>query len=524
MLPGQLVNVLNVPFALSSTSRSRNASISSTSSEFRTMDPMDKFLNPRPAPAKPPALRLKTSPSLIQRSWSSASPPTSATSLASRRGRSLSSKGSSQPSSANTLRVIRLTKKPSVEERSRSNSRSSNRSGGIIGAFRALKSPRIASPDDFSDRGIPTPIEPTSREDLMATSKFQTTAITEEVDFAYPGPTQGLALRREFHEGADGSAVTMMSSFGHHRRQRSLSRDPSPLHHSLSLQGPAEKRSMDETSLPYQPLETLNEVASTSNTPLWPLTAVKVEGQQVVDENHPPLDLEKRLPTLPNTPSSAYPPSICDEPAECGSYEIENLRSRFSNTTIGTESYTNSYIQNNQSRFSDWTDCTTRASPKSEYESILDFEPMSPPTDAESEFGDNKHNRSDAGLDFDLDRAEHSATKQDGLPSAISFSTVSSDISATPSSRVDLGSVTNARVSRSKFQHYSLPTAESGSGATLKPAPTAEHVTPLVVGDHRTGAFRPPIGAFDESSISHSTSMKELLNELSYLGGMIQRT
>src|SRR3989440_3303923 len=62
LMPGQLVNVLNVPFHLSS-GRSRNDSVSSTSSELRTMNPEDKFLNPPPVPAPPPKLsRLNTSP------------------------------------------------------------------------------------------------------------------------------------------------------------------------------------------------------------------------------------------------------------------------------------------------------------------------------------------------------------------------------------------------------------------------------------------------------------------------------
>src|SRR6266516_3551276 len=66
LMPGQLVNVLNVPFHLSS-GRSRNDSVSSTSSELRTMNPEDKFLNPRPVPAPPSKLsRRNTSPILPQ--------------------------------------------------------------------------------------------------------------------------------------------------------------------------------------------------------------------------------------------------------------------------------------------------------------------------------------------------------------------------------------------------------------------------------------------------------------------------
>ena len=59
LLPGQLVNVLQVPLALSG-NRSRNSSVSSTSSGIRTLNPADKFMNPRPAPESPKFLRVNT--------------------------------------------------------------------------------------------------------------------------------------------------------------------------------------------------------------------------------------------------------------------------------------------------------------------------------------------------------------------------------------------------------------------------------------------------------------------------------
>ncbi|KIX07274.1 uncharacterized protein Z518_01927 [Rhinocladiella mackenziei CBS 650.93] len=535
LLPGQLVNVLNVPFALS-TSRPRNDSVSSTGSEYRTMNPTDKFLNPRPVPAKPSLPRLKTSPTFPQQSWSSSSSPVSASS---RQGRSTTSRGPSQPGSANTFRVIRLTKKPSVEGPSRSTSRGSNRSVGIMSAFRALASPRMASPEAGVDRGraatvdenppVPLSRAPSGRSITPKRSGLgQMSPVAEIAPTAASGPNRELALRREFDQTADGVAALTMSSFGQHRRQGSLSREPSTLRNSLSLEGDSEQASLDQPNVHYHPLETLKEVLSASNTPVWPVTAMRVEEGDSVDEKQIPLDLEKRLPTLPNTPSSAYPPSNVDEsPSNRLSDDIEHLQSRFSSTTIETESHTDSYIPHERSHFSDWTYDTAKLSPQSEYDpSIIDFEPMSPAAEDEFEFRDIHpiDVTSEGDHRIDLETKRYSAAKQDGLPSASSFSTVSSVASsATPSSHVDLDGAKEAEFAWSKFQHYSLPTEDVGSGVTLKRASTTEKVAPLVVDEHhRPGTFQPQL-TFDGPAIPHSTSMQQLLDELSYLGGMIQQ-
>lgn len=353
-----------------------------------------------------------------------------------------------------------------------------------------------------------------------------TEPIAEAVASGVTGPARELALRREFEDGSEG-AVTI-SSFGQHRRQRSVSREPSSLCNSLTPEGTIDHKSTDQTTLPYRPLETVKEVASTANTPNWPLTAMKVEGQHLVDEKQVALDLEKRLPTLPNTPSSAYPPSIAEEPeTKDDSNDLANLHSHFSATTIGSESCTDSFIRNDRSRFSDWTCGTTRISPSSHCaSSFVDFEPMSPPLESEFDFGETMPIKvaDEAGDGSETKDEGCSAFNQDGLPSAFSFSTVSSVASsATPNAHVNLDSAVDADFSWSKFQHYSLPSEEIGSGATLKPAPTNEHVAPLIVDEHnRPGVFQPQIGTQDGSAIPHSTSMRQLLDELSYLGGMIQ--
>ncbi|EXJ92660.1 hypothetical protein A1O3_01212 [Capronia epimyces CBS 606.96] len=536
MLPGQLVNVLNVPFALSS-SRSRNNSASSTSSEFRTMDPTDKFLNPRPVPPKPLLPRLNTSPTLPQQSWSLSSSPARAGPT---RGRSASSRGPSDPGSANTPRVMRVTKKPSFQRPNRSTSRGSNRSMGIISAFRALASPRMASPEGTVDRGRtraaehdPAGYVSYGTSERSATPKSSVTEQTPPVLHIVGGspskPTRQLALRRESDEEVDHAAV-VLSSFGQHRRQRSMSREPSSLRNSLSLEETPVHESLDEPGTPNQRLETLTEVASTTTTPVWPPTALKIGVPRSVDDKQPvPLDLEKRLPTLPNTPSSAYPPSTMDDsPSNRLGVDIEGLQSRFSSTTIETGSCTDSHINNEQSRFSDWTCSTTMLSPRSEYapSNTTEFDPTSPLA-VDLDFAGFKtiNVLRKAECQDELGHSNDSATLQEGLPSALSFSTISSVTSSTaPSSHVDLDSAKDAELCWSRFQHYSLPTEDAGSGTTRKPTSTDDHIAPLAVDEqHRTEAFQSRVTDLDGPSLPHSTSMQQLLDELSYLGGMIQQ-
>jgi hypothetical protein len=411
---------------------------------------------------------------------------------------------------------------------------------GIIGAFKALASPRSTSPEASVERGR----SKTSDKDLPAshargssghsvlskkTVLTRTPPIPEATELSPTGPARELVLRREFEEALDGNMGLAITSFQQHRRQRSLSREPSSLRNSLLLdEGPGLKSSEGPSAV-YRPMETLKEIASTANTPIWPLTAIKIEGENLVDDDKDGPDLGKRLPTLPNSPSSAYPPSSIadDSPRLRFEEELENLQSHFSATTIDTESYTNSYINNDQSRFSDWTCGTTRFSPTSDCAaSIIDLEPMNPTVELDHTLRE-VNPMLVAGRDelkIDPKAKGYSAATADSLPSAFSFSTISSIASsAAPSSHIDLDSAKDADFSWSKFQHYSLPTDETESNATFKQVASPKQASPLVLeATDRDQGFQSQLTSFDGSTMPHSTSMQQLLDELSYLGDMIQ--
>jgi hypothetical protein len=523
MLPGQLTNVLNVPFALSSSGRPRNDSSSSTTSEYRTMKPTDKFVNPRPVPAKPSLPRLKTSPTFPPSPWSSTSSPISA-STTGVRGRSASTRTPLQPHSATALRIVRSN--PSSEGPSRSTSQHSNRSIGIIGAFKALASPLLVSPATQNERG--RRLDEVVRSDgtsrgtsgrsvtpkRTATGPATPLSATETVT----GASHELALRRSPKDPNEAAIPISLSSFAQHRRHRSLSREAPSLRSSYEVVQVHEANT-SQAATTHQVLETVQEVASATNTPVWPLTAVKVKGEEKA-EAAIQLDLEKRLPTLPNTPSSAYPPSDVNESPQ------HDPQSHFSCTTIDTASATDSYFFNDTSHFSGWTDAPANFSPQSERTSnATEFEPISPTPDLSFDLLIEEADRENKAVEpKEMLAGVASSTHHNmALPLALSSLTMSSVASsAASSSHPELESAVEGRFSWSTFQHYSLPSAETGSNITVKLPLKAEH--PAASGQLSAPSMvQPHINAQEDPSIAHSTSMQQLLDELSYLGGMIQQ-
>ncbi|KAI9845603.1 MAG: hypothetical protein M1838_001687 [Thelocarpon superellum] len=113
VLPGQIVNVLEIPFEIGSESpRDRSGSVNFLASiepVERTMDPADKYISPRPAPTPRPP-RLATSPTALRHSRSQSLSPTTCSSIGSGR----SSPGGS--GSSGLGRFLPFARKPSQGE------------------------------------------------------------------------------------------------------------------------------------------------------------------------------------------------------------------------------------------------------------------------------------------------------------------------------------------------------------------------------------------------------------------------
>jgi hypothetical protein len=555
LLPGQLVNVLNVPFHLSN-GRSRNDSVSSTSSELRTMNPEDKFLNPRPVPTPPPMLaRLNTSPTFPQppnpsdsSTWSGS--PWSAKSFSSSRGVS--------PNSAAALRIFRLPRKASLDGRSRSIS-PTNKQTGLRAALRQLTSPRPVSPDggingggtdqttcelEISERLLRSRTSSgrvsklSSKSSSKSASREQSPASKTERQAVLLQMSQ-LALRRGLEQPSDLQEPFAVPSFQSNRRQRSRSRDPSSLRNSLTVPDDCivEMSLHDASGHRYQALETLKEAPSQQTTPTWPATARKVdENDRSCGLPHPAL--EKRLPTLPNSPSSAYPPSAAsDSPAKRFSEELKNLKSHFSEMTVSSISYS-SLVEKDRSHFSEWTATTLERSPSSDYciDSICFSSRESSPQRRPS--SPYKVHSMSSEAKVTVAREDTLMSDSEMLPSTISCSTISSCDSTPPSPsyqvfNLPLNGIDNFASSEKRYgmtadgRHpgLTLPESLQASDTTLKmqkPSLLQEEVNPTTP---RVGIRRPNsiVQMPNHQGFPHSASMQQLMDELSYLGDMIQK-
>lgn len=469
LLPGQLVNVLNVPYAFSG-NRSRDASAGSTSSERRTMDPNDKFENPRPAPAKPEPMRLSTSPTTME------------------------PRGLEDPFSLNetpnTNRFLRLPRKASVDSPAGPVAGAAL-AGGLRAAFK-LRTARSKSPEVKQTTRVP---------DHRRAVSTERRAHSDEPSFIgdqRKPRARGLLLR----SASDESIQTL--SFEQHRRRRSPS---------------TEARCPNNTDLKFKQVAPL--ALSHSNCSQMETVTESLSDEPIGYEQQPPqtishkaqLDLEKRLPTLPNTPSSAYPASVTgNSPPRAIPLDVEQLDSRFSATTVDTEFHPLSMALNERSHFSAWTTTTADRS------SIF--------MDSSVPLPDDRGRALALAHDYvGVDRGG-----EPFLPSLDSFSSISSSFSTTPSisyGELDLESESGDIPTESdantaytgRIPQYSLPQDSCVSQVTLKPI-LEEPSTDTGKESNLLAVTSLPESYNDD--ILHSESMQRLLEELSYLSDMIQ--
>ncbi|KAK5945637.1 hypothetical protein PMZ80_002842 [Knufia obscura] len=474
MMPGQLVNVLNVPYALSG-NRSRNPSTSSTSSERRTMRPEDKFINPRPAPAKPELLRVSTSPTLE-------CPDTN----------DMSRTTTPSKETPNASRFLRLPRKVSVDAYP-TPSASGALSGGLRAAFR-IRTARSQSPESKADNEMIS-----TRRAVSAERQAGSRRGNAETDRART-PQRGLLLRAN----SDDTLPTL--SFGEHCQHRSAPGEHLSPPNAISVEKVRPSEGLPLLQSTYHPLSALKEVASKANTP----ADVQAEDMPSMAE----LDLEKRLPTLPNTPSSAYPMSISGEsPPRRQPLDIEQLESHFSATTIGTEMCSMSRAFHEKSHFSAWTTTSDTSSIH------VDTSVPVPSLDGRNQM---KNSRFHA----------ETAANEPSLPASFSYSSMTSSTSTTPSTsnfctdaefaELDASRAAQVVALPSQVQHYTLPEYDCRSQTTLKPASPR----PLAGFVHNTSSMHTDRDVAinnREDDIVHSESMQRLLDELSYLSDMIQQ-
>ncbi|CAG7942533.1 unnamed protein product [Penicillium nalgiovense] len=313
LLPGQPMNVLNVPIILpDSRAHGRSASGSSQKSDnLRTMNPEDKFMNPRKPPPQPQPVRLQTSATVRHE----ASPAHSE----SRSPMAGIHRSVSQPHSA--------ARKGHKKD---SRSMSPPRARALLAAFRQpAEADRKLEPVQQVN---PSKIVPQQKEvvehrrNIPGIKVNAGIAIPSSSSSDKPGPStiqSRRAMKATPGESTPGRLLTVQTRPEAHK--------PCP---SRSANGNTAE--FDENRAIR---EGLKDIASSSELPTPTAGFTK----------------EKRLPTLPNTPSSVMDEAVraIDERDKAMDGEIP--RSYFSSMTATTIDTTHSRFVPEYSRFSEWS-------------------------------------------------------------------------------------------------------------------------------------------------------------------------
>ncbi|GIJ83461.1 hypothetical protein Asppvi_002283 [Aspergillus pseudoviridinutans] len=356
LLPGQPLNVLQVPVILPDTrhTHSLQDNPSSRQPDIRTMNPEDKYMNPR-RPPKPKLLRLRTSPPLLQQptpAWSFNTSPLGA----------LTNRAASQPSSS-------VNKTPRSSSSKAARSVSPPRSRGLRAAIRYLN----ASSPDLSN---------TNHSDGELDSKVKDapgvcrTGSSGKGRFDFPD--------HSFHDFNPASSARQYEHALHPEDlpfRRPVSADnENPLAMSIQDRRALNTKSMEHLScrspltLETQPDNTSAREESASKTfsfmaaeLLAALESPSFLRTATIPDATTPTPFtykEKRLPTLPNSPSSVMDEALRDIDARERELDAENLGSHFSDFTETEDSVvSSSYCE--RSHFSEWSTDTEIISPES---------------------------------------------------------------------------------------------------------------------------------------------------------------
>ncbi|PLB48884.1 hypothetical protein P170DRAFT_358231 [Aspergillus steynii IBT 23096] len=357
-LPGQPVNVLHVPIILPDTTptHTRERSCSSNKTDQRTMNPEDKYMNPR-RPPKPKLPRLRTSPPLLQQptpAWSfNASPLGLAT-----------HKASSQPGSATSNARNRVGSKESNCKAARSVS--PPRSRGLRAAFRQwnASSPELSAPSDESTGNIPGFMargSASSRsegyEDLSRPrSRGGLKQPTNNTETSRPCMANNpwLPVPTETHDHTPLS-IQERRVINATYAEQTPRRNPLTLQTNLGSATPRGQRSPRRYSRTAQG-------SSVSSYPFLTTATVAMPSELDATTPTPFTFKEKRLPTLPNTPSSVMDEALRDLDDRERALDTENFGSHFSDFSATETSIDSPY---EQSRFSEWSTDTELISPES---------------------------------------------------------------------------------------------------------------------------------------------------------------
>ncbi|KNG82321.1 hypothetical protein ANOM_009026 [Aspergillus nomiae NRRL 13137] len=506
LLPGQPVNVLHVPVILPDTRPIYfcDRSSSPQQTEERTMNPDDKYMNPR-NPPKPALPRLRTSPPLLQQ-------PTPAWSFSTSPLGLLTNRGASQPNSATPKVTIQYSQRAPDTKTARSVS--PPRSRGLRAAFRQwnASSPDLSVADNQNSD---------STKPRLAFKPVM--GRTESLIPPENTSKESLLPRRP---ASPVHPVNTVLSIQDRRALNPKNTDRATPRTPLTLQTNHETNTTRNGDLerahPHAPQDSVASVDSTSLL----ATALPVAVEDAVTPT-PFTSSEKRLPTLPNSPSSVMDEALRDLEAREKELDAENLGSHFSDFSA-TESTSSSPCE--RSHFSEWSTDTEVVS--------AEFMTPSLPFNNGTQTFSALEEMSFAELWKTSVPAETSDpnTPQLTVNSRSSPTTLSGDsplvdlplprltVSLSPSD-IDfsgLGIGDSDEVERDPKRHAAFFGGIEGLGLLRSPEPSTVHFAGNIRDDAET-THNVSNDRFSISSLpGQSAAMQEMMDELSYLKSMIQ--
>ncbi|RHZ59023.1 uncharacterized protein CDV56_103742 [Aspergillus thermomutatus] len=380
LLPGQPLNVLQVPVILPDTrpTHTFQDSPSSRKADIRTMNPDDKYMNPR-RPPKPKLPRLRTSPPLLQQptpAWSFSTSPLGA----------LTNRAASQPSSSGN-------KAPRSSSSKSARSVSPPRSRGLRAAIRCLN---VSSPDlsdtHYSDRELDPKVRHApgvSRTGSSGKGRFDFPEHSfHDLDQASNARPYGHSLHPEdlfFRRpvSADNENPLAMS-IQDRRALNTKSMEHLSCRSPLTLETQPDNTSASEECASKTFSYMATELLAALESPSFLRTATIPDATTPTPFTYK----EKRLPTLPNSPSSVMDEALRDIDARERELDTEILGSHFSDFTETEESVvSSSYCE--RSHFSEWSTDTEIVSPESmTSSSTFNNENQPSPHPGDAEFSD----------------------------------------------------------------------------------------------------------------------------------------
>lgn len=513
-LPGQPVNVVQIPIVLPDTTSTHTSRSPNVQRPQQTMNPEDKFMNPREPPKPKP--RLRTSPQQT---------PTSNLTL----GTSplgVINRGSSQPAHDGPK-----IWHPRNEEKT-ARSVSPPRSRGLRAAFHQLNgSASRLSPMVDHDRGITFPaIIPNT---LAPPHDNRIHVRSQSNDSYMRSPSIGnmtecrggdnLPFRRPVSARAHDSASMTIQE----RR-------------ALNTKAPADSTPKNPLTLrPKQPWVGLGNLHShlvrrPASTPSTPSMLRRPSDPATTPQETMPLTPEtvmnKRLPTLPNSPSSVMDEALRDLDEKEKALDMEALASHFSDFTETSSTDGGDLCE--KSRFSEWSTDTDMVSPESMVSSSIFNEKQNFPKIPAMELPEDS-NAPDDGERSNLN-TPHLTAGSNPSP-ALSEDTPPMDlppprltVALSPSELNIPGLHINEEeelLESNPKRHAALFQAMELKGLGLSSPPAdkvrfSESIDNEVSRDNNITPTNDP--ARHSKLLSQSATMKEMMDELSYLKNMIQ--